>query len=90
MLVIVDYVETCLHPWSTDKPVECCITLVQSLYTSCYVSLNNGPVLSHLLLRLLPQLLINVEYEHLEKTVIKICWKLFHKIIYLRTEAFFN
>ncbi len=47
-------VETWLHPGWRSNQLVYCITLVQSLYISCYVSLNKL-VLSFLLLRLLPQ-----------------------------------
>jgi hypothetical protein len=47
-------VEIWLHPWLTVKPLVYCMTLVQSLYISCYVS-SNKLVLSYLLLCLLPQ-----------------------------------
>ncbi len=54
-------VETWLHPWLTVKPVGVyCITLVQSLYISCYV-FSNKLVLSYLSLCLLPHHIIFYE-----------------------------
>jgi hypothetical protein len=50
-ICMLTFLETWLHPW-----LVYCITLVQSLYISCYVS-SDKLVLSYLLLCLLPHLL---------------------------------